>query len=150
MLNFHFAVCDDDEIALSAIAGALRSVFEKNGVKIIVDTYMPNMNLFKALTETKYNAVFLDINMPKCDGIELGTKLKAFDANLDVIYVSSAEDRVFESLKMHPYTTPSSISVGFSLLEGAPTCYVYVPQEGVGQFYTDYFWGHYAGRVKGL
>ena len=48
------------------------------------------------------------------------------------------------------HTTPSSISVGFSLLEGAPTCYVYVPQEGVGQFYTDYFWGHYAGRVKGL
>lgn len=100
---FRFAVCDDEEVALSAIAGALTNVFEKNRVEVSVQTFLPTPDLFERLTEEYFDAVFLDINMPKCDGIELGKRLKARRQKLDIIYVSSEEGRVFDSLSVHPY-----------------------------------------------
>lgn len=100
---FRFAVCDDDAIALSAIAGAIESVFEKNDAEVAVQTFLPSSDLFEKLCAEYFHAVFLDINMPRCDGIALGKRLKAQRATLDIIYVSSAEERVFESLSVHPY-----------------------------------------------
>lgn len=100
---FRFAVCDDDGVALSAIAGALTNVFEKNRVEVSVQTFLPSSDIFERLTSEYFDAVFLDINMPKCDGIELGRRLKAQRQNLEIIYVSSAEERVFDSLSVHPY-----------------------------------------------
>ena len=100
---YRFAVCDDEEVALSAISGALVNVFEKNRAEVSVQTFAPSPDLFEKLTSEYFDAVFLDINMPKCDGIELGRRLKAQRQNLDIVYVSSAEERVFESLSVHPY-----------------------------------------------
>lgn len=100
---FRFAVCDDDEVALSAIAGAISNVFGKNRVQVSVQTFGPSPDLFEKLTSEHFDAVFLDINMPKCDGIELGKRLKAQRETLDIIYVSSAEERVFDSFRVHPY-----------------------------------------------
>ena len=68
---FRFAICDDDEVALSAIAGALSNVFEKNRVEVCVKTFLPAADLYEKLTSEYFDAVFLDINMPGCDGIEL-------------------------------------------------------------------------------
>lgn len=102
-MTFRFAVCDDDEVALSAIAGALVNVFEKNRVEAVVDTFLPTDDLYEKLTGNFYNAVFLDINMPKYDGIELGRRLKAEKSSIDIIYVSGAEERVFDSFSVHPY-----------------------------------------------
>ena len=100
---FRFAICDDDEVALSAIAGALSNVFEKNRVEVCVKTFLPAADLYEKLTSEYFDAVFLDINMPGCDGIALGKRLKAQRETLDIIYVSNAEERVFESFSVHPY-----------------------------------------------
>lgn len=103
MISFEFAVCDDDETALSAITGALISVFRKNGAAVTCDGYQSARSLYAAIAEKNYNALFLDIDMPDLDGITLGKKLRAADVRSDIIFVSGREERVFDALSQHPY-----------------------------------------------
>ena len=42
---------------------------------------------------------------------------------------------------------PADISVGYSLFEGAPRMRVYVPEDALGAFTNNYFWGRYADRL---
>lgn len=44
---------------------------------------------------------------------------------------------------------PEKIGVGFNFLSGAPDCLIYVPFSSLSLYSTDYFWGHYAGYLKG-
>lgn len=103
MIDLEFAVCDDDEAALSAITGALISVFRKNGVQVRCDGYSSARSLQSAISGKRYDALFLDIDMPELDGIALGSKLRSAEVHSDIIFVSSREDRVFEALSVHPY-----------------------------------------------
>ena len=103
MTVFKFAVCDDDKAALAAVSGAIVNVFKNNGAVVTVDSYMPSPNLFNRLKEQDYNAVFLDINMPEMDGIRLAKQLKESRGEMDIVFVSGEEDRVFESFAVHPY-----------------------------------------------
>lgn len=103
MANFVFAVCDDDETALSAITGALISVFRKNGANVSCDGFQSSKFLYAAIADKKYNALFLDIDMPGLDGITLGKKLRSANVHSDIIFVSNREDKVFETLSVHPY-----------------------------------------------
>lgn len=103
MQNIKIAVVDDEEVALSAIIGTLTRVFAHGNVKAQIDGFSPSPKLFDRLMSYEYNIIFLDINMPGIDGIELGKKIKDIKGSLDIIFVSGEEHRVFESLLVHPF-----------------------------------------------
>jgi DNA-binding NtrC family response regulator len=83
-------VVDDDE----AIRDALKLILEDDYDVVCVDSG------FKAVEEIKnqvFDLVFLDIMMPKMNGIETLRRIKAHDKNLDIIMVS-AVDRAQEAV----------------------------------------------------
>ena len=50
-----------------------------------------------------YDAVFLDVNMPTYDGIDIGTKIRHYSSRTEIIYISGQENRVFDCFSVRPY-----------------------------------------------
>ena len=103
MKNFSIAICDDDAAILAAIAGAIINIFLRYGVKASVDTFSSTEAFERKLKAKRYDVVFLDIDMPSVDGITFGKKLRVKKEAIDIIYLSSREDRVFESFAIRPF-----------------------------------------------
>ena len=50
-----------------------------------------------------FDLLFLDIEMPKIDGIEFGERLRRNNDRTEIVYVSAREDRVFDAFKVRPF-----------------------------------------------
>ena len=98
------AICDDEELSLNMVATALETCFSQYGITLTLDKYLSSQELLQAVQKNKgYQVIFLDIDMPGMDGIELAARLKKEQDGTDVIYISNCEDRVFESLQTRPF-----------------------------------------------
>ena len=70
-MTFRFAICDDEQIALTAVSGILVNKFSEHGVTVKADTYAPEQGLADVWCSKAYDAIFLDINMPEQDGVKI-------------------------------------------------------------------------------
>lgn len=97
------AICDDNKEMLEVIAGAIKATFSANGQPIEAETFPNAKALHNRMKEKQFNVLFLDIDMPQVDGIQFGDYLRKKKNDIDIIFVSGREDRVFESFKVKPY-----------------------------------------------
>ena len=95
-----FAVCDDDELVCETICNKVNKLLSECGIAVSVDKYVSPVALYRNIEsgKTSYDALFLDIDMPKISGIELAKAIRKFQRTPDIIFVSNREDRVFDSL----------------------------------------------------
>ena len=101
-MSLKIALCDDDSRALPIISGAAQSAFSARGLNPEITVFSSPKELLKALEETHFQLMLLDIEMPGMDGIELGKRLRAMGDDTRIVYVSEAESRVFESFQVQP------------------------------------------------
>jgi len=97
------AICDDNKEMLEVIAGAISAAFSAHGQSIEAETFQSAKSLYGRMKEKQFNVIFLDIDMPQVDGIQFGDYLRKKNNDVDIIFVSGREDRVFESFKVKPY-----------------------------------------------
>jgi CheY-like chemotaxis protein len=90
-------VVDDDELQLKLMTNLL------NDAGLAVETAASGEQALAALGQRQPNLVFLDINLPDIDGIELTRRLKASPAwaRIPVIMITGQSERnvVFESMR---------------------------------------------------
>ncbi|MGN0813797.1 MAG: LytR/AlgR family response regulator transcription factor [Candidatus Coproplasma sp.] len=100
-----FAVCDDEEIVCETVCNKIIKILAKCGISAVTDKYVSPVALYKNLEsgERQYDLVFLDIDMPRLNGIELAKALKKMQNAPDVIFVSNREDKVFDSFSVRPF-----------------------------------------------
>jgi len=101
-MKIKIALCDDDRKALPIIAGAAESTFLTYGIQTEVQKFNTGDALLKALEQTHYQLILLDIEMPGLDGIAVGKRIRARGDDTKIVYVSEAESRVFESFLVQP------------------------------------------------
>ena len=97
------ALLDDDKTALLISKGAIESFFQEKNIAISLDAFSSPVNFLAMAKEENYRLVFLDIDMPELNGLEVGEQLKGFNPQTDIIYLSQREDLVFDTLKLHPF-----------------------------------------------
>ena len=97
------ALLDDDKTALLISKGAIESFFQEKNIAISLDAFSSPVNFLAMAKEDNYRLVFLDIDMPELNGLEVGEQLKSFNPQTDIIYLSQREDLVFDTLKLHPF-----------------------------------------------
>lgn len=97
------AICDDEKNALSIISASVKNMLEERGVTVDIHTISSAKELWGKLQTESYDLLFLDINMPKIDGIALGKKIINMPDAPDIIFVSSKTDRVFETFEIRPF-----------------------------------------------
>ena len=101
-MKIRIALCDDDSRALPIIAGAAESTFLTCGMQADIHMFQEGEALLRAMEETRYDLLLLDIEMPGMDGIELARRLRAGNDDTKIVFVSEAESRVFESFLVQP------------------------------------------------
>lgn len=97
------AICDDEPRAISIISGAVESTLRDMGAEPAVETFLGPEELLDKLKTRTFDLIFLDISMPKKDGIELGRELKERGSTAAIVFVSSRTDRMFDTFAVQPF-----------------------------------------------
>ena len=97
------ALLDDDKTALLISKGAIESFFQEKNIAISLDAFSSPLTFLSMAKEENYRLVFLDIDMPELNGLEVGEQVKGINPQTDIIYLSQREDLVFDTLKLHPF-----------------------------------------------
>ena len=102
--NVSIAVCDDEELIVEIVSSKIHKIFTQCGIGVECDRYNSSVELLKVINEgKKYDVLFLDIDMPKLNGLELAKSVRKTDVETDIIFVSNRDDRVFESFSVQPF-----------------------------------------------
>lgn len=103
MKTLKIAVCDDDLLLARIMADTIKKTFLQYNVQSEVVVYDKPLILKRQLEQRKFDLLFLDIDMPLLDGITLGKWMRSCNYQVTIIYISSHEERVFESFDAKPY-----------------------------------------------
>ena len=82
------AICDDSSNVLRNLEGNIQDYAKKNEKEIRTFSFHDGSELIKNYTG-KFDIIFLDIKMPKMNGIETAKKIRENDSNVIIIFLTS-------------------------------------------------------------
>lgn len=99
MINI--AVCDDEEVFIKKIESIVKDYFADKDVDFAIDTYTSSLKFCELKEEmTKYDIVFMDINMDEMDGIETSKLLRTYCSDTYLIFVTAFINYTLEGYKV--------------------------------------------------
>ena len=101
--RLRIAVCDDESRAISVISASVESVFREQGQEILLESFLSPRDLLARIAACAFDLVFLDVNMPDMDGVELGKALNQSGCTAELVFVSSRMDRMFDTFAVQPF-----------------------------------------------
>ena len=94
------AICDDQEIQLELMERYIKEWAIKNSVEISIDKFNSAEEfLFEWEDYEKYDAIFLDINIPKLDGMLLAKTINKFKNKPKIIFITAYENYAVGALQ---------------------------------------------------
>ena len=103
MSYYKIAICDDDNDALIYISELIRKEFAKAGCNTIISVFDDPVVLINEHKINDYDTTFLDIDMPKINGIEVAKIIKNQHSKTLIIFITSKDELVFNSFEVHPF-----------------------------------------------
>jgi len=85
-------IVDDEELARARLKRMLNTLEIK-----YIDEATNADEAIEAVKNIKYDVVFLDINMPKVSGLELGYEIKYFDDKISIIFQTAYEEHALQA-----------------------------------------------------
>ena len=99
-----FAICEDEKECLHYLAEQIRSAFEECGETVRLDQYDCGGHLIEEIRKGKsYDVLFLDIVMPGIDGFDICRKIRSWESETLVVFISANEELVFQSFEVQPF-----------------------------------------------
>lgn len=104
-MRINIALCDDEQESLDAIQEELYKAAEKLNIKIETYPYKAGNQVLDLVqcNRERIDILFLDIDMPGVSGLEVAKKIREKDSDLILIFISSHEQYVFESIEYSPF-----------------------------------------------
>ena len=108
------AVCDDDKIYLNTVMrNLIKNVARICEIKVNVSFFVDGNSLLdEFLKGNLFDIVVLDIDMPSIDGKQLAQQLRLIDSSFYLVFMTSHEREIFNTLK---YDFKTFISKGTDL-----------------------------------
>ena len=98
------AVCDDDILIAADIEKMLEKLSLIVAIKVEIDVFYDGSTLVDYIKKGKrYDIIYLDIEMPKEDGISVAKRIRMYDKNVLIIYVTSHENHMRDSFSVRPF-----------------------------------------------
>lgn len=97
----NIAICDDEKVFIQEIKQKIQITSEKIKTKITIDEYTKGKNLLKS--NSKYDVVFLDIEMPEMDGLTLATSYRQKHPTCLIIFLTSHSEFSCEGYKVSAF-----------------------------------------------
>lgn len=93
----HIAVCDDEQIIMEQ----LKKLLETYRPDCMVTMYLNGEGLLDAFDQ--YDLIFLDIEMPQTNGMELAAKLRELQYDGEVIFLTGYTDYMQDAFKVRAF-----------------------------------------------
>ncbi len=100
--KIHVGFVDDDSYIIDIFKGSVISIFKKYGIDADFETFVDPSRVIEEAKE-EFDILFCDIEMPDMDGITLSSLYKEKHPFTEIIFISNREDKVFDSLTVHPF-----------------------------------------------
>lgn len=97
MEKIHLALCDDEAYYIEDIQKLLATYIEETGCEISADSYLSGIDLLKKLESKSYEIFFLDVDMPKIKGIDLGKEIKKRAPRAIICFVTAYQQYAYEA-----------------------------------------------------
>ncbi|MBQ3544450.1 MAG: response regulator transcription factor [Lachnospiraceae bacterium] len=81
------AICDDEQLALIRTKETLETAYKS--IDLIVDIYSNGNKLIEVSKTYKYDLIFLDVEMPLIDGIEIAKQLRKNGDETAIVFLTS-------------------------------------------------------------
>lgn len=98
----YIALCDDEAEQLNVMERLIDEHLVKTGFKYKIERFSNGNDLIDSVPKERVIAVFLDIDMPGMNGIEVARCLIAQNKNIWIFFVSNYEEMVFEAIHVRP------------------------------------------------
>lgn len=95
-----FAVCDDERVMTDYISDRLRECYPDN---CEIKKYMDGRSLLEDCRNQLFDALFLDIDMPEPDGMELAGEIREDNQYVKIIFVTNKDNLVYSTFKYVPF-----------------------------------------------
>jgi len=98
------AICDDQTKDLQRIKSVILATAKELWIEksIVISLFSDGKSLYKSNSENPYDLLFLDIEMPEWNGLELARRLCIGNPKPKLIFVSSHESWVFDTYEYMP------------------------------------------------
>ncbi len=93
-------ICDDEEEMARLIA---QKVKKNLTVAANISIFTDPIKMYHTYEKEKADIIFLDIDMPKLNGISLANKLRQSEDDVFIIFVTNREEMVFQSIQYKPF-----------------------------------------------
>lgn len=102
MLNI--AVCDDDIPTTGRLEMLIEKIAKQNYIDVEIEVFWDGDTLADAVAAgNSFDIIYLDIEMKREDGISAAKRIRVFDKNVLIIYVTSHENHMQESFAVRPF-----------------------------------------------
>lgn len=95
------AICDDDGSSINYLSEIIIQYSQEKDLQFEIVTFLSGIDLLKNFKG--YDLIFLDIDMPEMDGIEVGLKIKGENSRCEIIYVTNYSDYAYRSFSIRPF-----------------------------------------------
>ena len=91
MRSIQVAICDDEEFFRDELETFISVFGNEYHTDVITETYSNPENLIKVLSDKtkKYDILFLDVEMPQMNGMELAQAIRKIDSDVVICFVTS-------------------------------------------------------------
>ncbi|MBP1926746.1 DNA-binding LytR/AlgR family response regulator [Sedimentibacter acidaminivorans] len=103
MNYFNIGICDDEKIILEKISQLINDKFKEINCDYNINKFLAPMEIIEYHSQEYFDIVFLDIDMPKINGIEAAQNIKVKNPDTIIIFITSKDELVYESLKVQPF-----------------------------------------------
>lgn len=94
-------ICDDKIQMVKDISENLEKVSHEINDDILVYKFTDSMEIINS--DVKFDLIFLDIEMPESDGIEVAEQIRLKDSQVQIVYVTSHDNYMYRAYHVHPF-----------------------------------------------
>lgn len=95
----NIAICDDSQMELAYIAQIVYKSFNKSSIFVDLKTYTDAGSLLGANQMQRFDVIFLDLDMPDMNGMEVASCLNQLNGSTEIIFVTNHDELVYKSYR---------------------------------------------------
>lgn len=104
---YRIGICDDENIILEelyfSIYNIIKDIFFESECDFEIKKYNNPNDLINSHFTNNFDIIFLDIDMPKINGIEVARTIKTNSKRTLIIFITNKEELVFETFKIQAF-----------------------------------------------
>lgn len=97
---YRIGLCEDEEYYMKEMKDILKKYSLDNNKGLDIYTFKSGEELLKDYSTKFYNLLFLDVEMGELTGIETAKRIREFDKDVSIIFVTSYEDFALDAFRV--------------------------------------------------